>query len=41
MVIHVDVIHASVWMRWYAASRSVFLVRMIIYGHLIYMDAIM
>ena len=41
METYVDKIHVFTWMRLYAASRSVFPIRMIFDGHLICMDVIM
>ena len=41
MAVHVDAIRDIMWMKRYASSRSVLLIRMILDGHLICMDAIM
>ena len=41
MRIHVDVVHVFTWIRQYSASRSIFLIIMILDRHFIYMYAFM
>ena len=40
IAMHVDAVFAFAWMSWYAASRSIFLIRMHFEGHSMLMDAI-